>query len=246
MGIAFILLFLFALFFKRFQKLTQAQIFKSILLGLISTGIVVFFTISVTETKIATSVFLLYVASLVSSLVLGTIFFKESVTAQKIIALLLAVAGLWLFSGMFVALTVGAVMALLSGLCEGMGNVVRRSLKGVDKTNVLLFQFFSTTVFASIVMFLLPAEPIIKNISFWPIVAVIVFGVLQLALNNLLLYGFQHFDVNIGTVILTLELVFASLIGLFFFGETLSVTEILGGSLIFVASITSAWEFKKS
>lgn len=246
MGIAFILLFLFALFFKKFQKLTEVQIFRSILLGLISTGIVVFFTISVTEIKIATSVFLLYVASLVSSLVLGTIFYKENVTAQKIAALVLAVAGLWLFSGMLIALTLGAVMALLSGLCEGLGNIVRKSLKGVDKTNVLLFQFFSTTVFASVVMFALPAEPIIKDISFWPIVAVVVFGILQLALNNLLLYGFQHFDVNIGTVILTLELVFAALIGFFFFGETLSLTEILGGALIFVASITSAWEFKKA
>lgn len=222
------------------------QIGKSILLGLISTGIVVFFTISVTETKLATSVFLLYVASLITSLVLGTLLYKENLTAQKILALLLAIGGLWIFSGMAFALTFGGAMALLSGLFEGIGNIARKSLKGVNKTNVLLYQFSSTAIFASIVMLLLPAEPIIKTVSFWAIVAVIVFGILQLALNNLLLYGFHHFDVNIGTVILTLELVFASIIGLVFFGETLALNEILGGALIFVASITSAWEFKKS
>lgn len=245
MGIAFILLLAFALIFGKIKKLTNAQIFKSILLGVISTGIVVFFTISVIETKIATSVFLLYVASMVSSLILGTIFFKENINLQKIVALLLAFGGLWIFSGAFVALTVGAIMALLSGLCKGLGNVVRKGLKGVDKTNILLYQFFTTTACASLIMFSLP-EPIVKDVSSWAVFALIVFAILQLALNNLLLYGFQHFDVNIGTVILTLELLFAALIGFFFFGELLSGTEILGGILIFIASIVSAWEFKKA
>jgi drug/metabolite transporter (DMT)-like permease len=245
MGIAFVLLLAASLIFGKIQRLTNTQILKSVLLGIISTGIVVFFTISVTETKIATSVFLLYVASMVSSLLLGTVFYKENINVQKIVALVLAFGGLWIFSGAFIALTLGAVMALLSGLCEGLGNIVRKSLKGVDRTNILLYQFFTTTVCASLIMFSLP-EPIVKEVSFWPIVAVIVFGILQLALNNLLLYGFQHFDVNIGTVILTLELLFAALIGFFFFGEMLSVAEIIGGVLIFVASIVSAWEFKRS
>jgi len=71
-------------------------------------------------------------------------------------------------------------------------------------------------------------------------VAGLVFALLQISLGNLLLYGFQHFDVNVGTVILATELFFASLIGLIFFREIPSTHEIIGGCFIFVASILSA------
>ncbi len=77
-------------------------------------------------------------------------------------------------------------------------------------------------------------------------IAVIAFAVLQLILNHLLLFGFQHFDVNIGTVILSLELFFAAILGFLIFGEALTANEFLGGIAIFIASIVSAWEFKKS
>lgn len=93
---------------------------------------------------------------------------------------------------------------------------------------------------------LFAAEPIIKVVSTAPIIAVVAFAILQLILNHLLLFGFQHFDVNIGTVILSLELFFAAILGYIIFGEALTTAELLGGLAIFAASIVSAWEFKKA
>ncbi len=244
MGLAFVFLLVITLTFGLLRPLSKAHALRAIILGAVSACIVVFFTISVTEIKLATAIFLLYAASMTSSLLFGTLFFKESLNLQKGAALVIALLGLWMFSDVLLALSFGAVAALLSGAFEGVANGIRKGLKGADRTTALLYQFFSTTVFASIAM-LLVAEPIIKEISLWPVVALIVFAVFQLALNHLLLYGFQHFDVNVGTVILTLELFFAALIGFFFFQETLTAKEVIGGVLIFAASVVTAWEFKK-
>lgn len=76
--------------------------------------------------------------------------------------------------------------------------------------------------------------------SFWPIVAGLIFAALLVGLGNLLLYGFQHFDVNVGTVILATELFFASLFGWVFFREVAAPNELIGGAVIFLASILSA------
>lgn len=244
MGLAFIFLLSVALIFKLTKKLTLKQIGYSVLLGIISIGIVVAFTVAVIEVKIATAVFLLYAASMASSLILGTIFFKESLGLQKIIGLVLAFLGLWMFGDVLIALTFGVLAALFSGVCEGLGNVVRKKLKGVDKTTVLLWQFFVSGA-GALLLALIVGEPMIKEVSTGPIIALIVFAFLQLGLNNLLLFGFQKFDVNIGTVILSLELFFAAILGYFLFGEALTANELLGGVAIFIASIVSAWEFKK-
>lgn len=244
MGLAFVFLLLVAVTFKLIKKLSVKQIGYAVLLGVISIGIVASFTIAVIEVKIATAVFLLYAASMTSSLVLGTVFFKESLGLQKVIALVLAFAGLWMFGDILIALSFGVLAALFSGFCEGLGNVVRKKLKGVDKTTVLLYQFFVSAV-GALLLAIIFAEPLVKEVSTGPIIALIVFALLQLGLNNLLLFGFQHFDVNIGTVILSLELFFAAVLGFLIFGETLSANELLGGAAIFAASIVSAWEFKK-
>lgn len=243
MGLAFVFLLIVALAFNLVKKLSPKEIGYAVLLGLISIGIVASFTMAIVEVKIATVVFLLYAASMISSLILGTIFFKESLGIQKIIALILAFIGLWMFGDVLIALTFGVLAALFSGVCEGFGNVVRKKLKGVDKTTVLLYQFFVSGV-GALLLAALFAEPMIKEVGTGPIIALVVFALLQLGLNNLLLYGFQHFDVNIGTVILSLELFFAAILGFVLFGEALTVNEILGGVAIFVASVVSAWEFK--
>ncbi len=246
MGLAFILLFIVALLFGRIKRLSRTQILYSLLLGVATTGILVFFTMAVVEIKIATAVFLLYAASMISSLIFGTIFFKESLGIKKVIALVLAFVGLWMFGDVLIAITFGVFVALLSGVCEGVGNGIRKALTGADRTTVLLYQFFVNASFAAVLAVFFTAEPIIREIGTGPIVAVVAFAICQLVLNHLLLFGFQHFDVNIGTVILSLELFFAAILGFLIFGEALTTNELFGGLAIFVASVVSAWEFKKT
>lgn len=246
MGLAFIFLLTLGLVFKKIQPLSKNQIVTAIILGIVSTSIIVFFTIAITEIKIATTIFLLYATSIFSSLLIGTFIFKENLGAQKIIAIVLAFLGLYTFMSSSIALGLGfgTVAAILSGVSEGVGNGIRKKLTGADKTSVTLIQFFVITLCSSFLI-LLFNETALRTVSTGAVIALASFSALQLVLNYLLLYGFQNSDVNIGTVILSLELFFAAILGFVFFGESLTGTEITGGLIIFLASVFSAWKFKK-
>ncbi len=246
MGLAFVFLLILGLVFKKFRPLSRNQILISIALGIVFTSIIVFFTIAITEIKIATTIFLLYGASMFTSLFIGTLYFKEKLGIQKSIAIALAFFGLYIFmsSSIAIGLGFGTLAALLSGISEGIGNGIRKGLAGADKTTVNAIQFFVITICSSFLIFL-SDEIAVRTISTEAIIALVSFSVLQLLLNYLLLYGFQNFDVNIGAVILSLELFFAAILGYVFFSESLTATEIVGGLIIFAASVIGAWKFKE-
>lgn len=243
----FILAFIFILVLNRLcrntTKVSRRNFFKAVILGCFFIIAVIFFTLSVTQTKIANSVFLLYVTSMIVSLIIGTLLFKEKFTTQKVFALVVALAGLFMYSNAIFALSTGIITGILSGVFDGLANALRKTLKGIDRAMVLQHQFLGGGLLAILVM-LFMTEPIIKEITLWPILVTIIFALLQIKLGNWLLYGFQHFDVNIGTVILATEIFFASLIGFIFFKETLLLNEAIGGLLIFIASVISVVELK--
>ena len=147
-------------------------------------------------------------------------------------------------SSIAIGLGFGTLAAILSGISEGIGNGIRKGLTGADKTTVTIIQFLVITICSSFLIFV-SNEITIRTVSTEAIIALVSFSALQLLLNYLLLYGFQNFDVNIGTVIPSLELFFAAILGLIFFSESLTSTEIVGGLIIFLASVISAWKFKK-
>lgn len=246
MGLAFVFLLTLGLVFKKIQRLSRKQILTSVVLGIVSTGIIIFFTIAITEIKIATTIFLLYATSIFTSLLIGTFYFKEKLGIQKIVAIILAFLGLSIFmsSSITLGLGFGTLAAILSGMSEGIGNGIRKGLTGADKTTVTIIQFFVITLCSSLLIFL-SNEIAVRTVSTEAVIALVSFSALQLVLNYLLLYGFQNFDVNIGTVILSLELFFAAILGYVFFSESLTTTEITGGLIIFLASVISAWKFKQ-
>jgi len=229
---------------KKSLKLPSEAIKKALMLGLAFGGVLLLFTISVNNTKIANSVFLLYSGSIISSLIIGTIVLKEKLTSIKIIAIALSLIGLAMYSSALISLSIGITTAVASGLLDGVANAIRKTLKGYDRNVVLWYQFLLGSAFALLVM-LVSGETIIEQAAFLPIIVGVVFGLLQIGLGNLLLYGFQHFDVNVGTVILACELIFSIVLGFIFFHEIPTSNELTGGLLIFVASIVSAVDFKR-
>ncbi len=242
--VAFAVLSLVIFLKKKTIKLPKDAIKKAIMLGLAFCAILLLFTISVNNTKIANSVFLLYSGSIISSLLIGTLILKEKLTLVKIVAILLSLIGLAMYSSAIFSLSVGVVTGVLAGLIEGGANALRKTLKGYDRNTVLWYQFAVGSIVATSVM-LVSGEVAVKEVSTLAIVVGVVFGLLQIGLGNLLLYGFQHFDVNVGTIILACELIFAAIIGWIFLQESPNGNELLGGAFIFAASVLSAVNFKE-
>ncbi len=240
---AFIFLAAIAVFIKRPVRLAGRTLAKAAFLGLAFCGVVLLFTVAVNLTTLGNAVFLVYGGSIITSLVVGTLVLKEKLTATKLLAIGLALAGLAMYSSALLSLSLGVVAAVGSGLLDGLSNSIRKTLAGVDRNSILLYQYAFGTVMALAVLAIWPQDAI-RTISLGPIIAGLIFAGSLIGLGNLLLYGFQHFDVNVGTVILATELFFATLVGLIFFGEIPAPHELIGGFIIFAASILSAVDLK--
>lgn len=243
-AVAFVAILVLNFVRKQSVVLKKESLVRACLLGITFGFVVLLFTVSVNNTKIANSVFLLYAGSMISSFFIGTIFLKEKLTPIKIVALAIAFLGLYMYSNALLVMSVGIVTGLASGIFDGVSNALRKTLKGVNRNSILTYQFLFSSLIAGLAL-LVSGEVILKEVALLSVIAMIIFAFLQIGLGNLLLYGFQHFDVNVGTVILATELFFATIISFILFQEVPTSREMIGGILIFVASILSAVDVKQ-
>jgi drug/metabolite transporter (DMT)-like permease len=86
---------------------------------------VVLFTFSVQHAKIATAIFALYSTSLITSVIAGAVFFRERLHGLRLVAFLLAFAGIAVYSSPYSTsiFGFGLIMGLLSGVADGLGNL---------------------------------------------------------------------------------------------------------------------------
>jgi drug/metabolite transporter (DMT)-like permease len=65
----------------------------------------------------------------------------------------------------------------------------------------------------------------------------VTYGFFSIAVAFLTLVGFQDFDLNLGTIVLSSELFFATIAGLLLFHEYPTQNEVTGSALIILAII---------
>ena len=200
---------------------------------------VVLFTFSVLSGKITVSVFSLYVGSILTSLLIGRLFFGERLSWAKVASLILVFLGLGLFSWPISLnnLSVSFLFGLVSGAFDATANACRKSLSGkTDRFVLTSLQMLGGVVVASLILLsrgnssLLPAQ--ISAVS-WGVG--LAFGLILILVNYLLLFGFEHFDLNLGTVVLSSELFVATFFGFIFFAEKPTLLEFSGEVFILLA-----------
>lgn len=236
--IAFLVMLAFG--YLRHQKfqIPKDKIKNVVALGFSFSMVVTFFTLAVLRTTIANTTFLYYGASMICSFLVGTFVFKEKVNTGKAVALVLALGGLALYSGSIFAASLGILFALVSGVFDSSSNILRRTLAGIDRATVLRAQY-GTGVIVLLAITAFSSQPVIKHASGWGILLTLLYGVMLTQLGSLLLYGFQHFDVNIGTVVLSSEIALSVLVGWIFYNEVPAMHEMIGGTMILVAAVIS-------
>lgn len=230
---------------KPATKLTTKQVALMSANAILFALVVLFFTAAVEHTTIANTLFVFYATNMIMSFMLGSFLLREHVTLAKLLALGFALAGLSVYAQALVNGNLGLLLSLAAGLSEAACNVLRKQLRPVSRGTVLRFQYGIGTVFTVLVT-LISSQPILKHVDLYHSLMTVVFALVILASGYLVLYGFQHFDINIGTVILSTELVFGALLGWLLFNEIPAAHEVVGGSLIFVAAIVTSGVFDQS
>jgi len=238
----FALVWLILVIFTRFKKSKKPTIPRSerataIAYSIVAATSILFFTLSVQATTIANTLFTSNATELFVAFLLGSILLRERITIRKLIAIALAVIGLVLYADSILVGSTGIIFGLLGGATTALCNLLAKKLKGVDLGAIIRLQFGLGAVFMIVLTLIFSPNDIVRTVSIEGTIATIVFALILILATRLVLYGFQHSDINIASVILSSQLAFGALLGFLVYQEVLSPHEILSGLLILCAAI---------
>jgi drug/metabolite transporter (DMT)-like permease len=237
-ALVWVILIIYSLVRKNTRKvIPSSKLLPAVAYSLLASAAILFFTISVQKTAIANTLFTSNAAEISVAFLLGTILLREKLTIRKIIAIILGLAGLALYSHSIFAGSVGIIFGLLGGATTALCNLLAKRLKGVDTSAIMRMQFGLGAIFMIILTLLFSPHDIIRTVSIWPILATILFAIILIAATRMVLYGFQHSDINIASVILSSQLPFGALLGFFIYQELLGTNVLISGLLILGAAV---------
>lgn len=208
--------------------------------SLVAAVSILFFTLSVQLTTIANTLFTSNATELFVAFLLGSFLLKEKLTVNKVTAIGLAFIGLSLYSDSILTGSAGIIFGILGGATTAVCNLLAKKLKGVDLGSVMRLQFGLGTILMVALTLLLSPDDIIRTVSLEGTIATVLFALILIAATRLVLYGFQHSDINIASVILSSQLAFGALLGFLIYQEYLSGYEMLSGLLILAAAIVGS------
>ncbi len=246
--VGFIFAFMIIIIFKRKVSFKSISTINLLLFSISLPLTIIFYTLSILKTKIILAVASLFLGSILFSLISGILFFKEKLTVKKSLAIISSILALYYFTTPFslININVGLVFGILSGFADALSNTFKKHLGGkVDKFFLVSIQMMGTIIVSSILMFYTKTfsvphiSPLIFSVG-------LLFGFLLMVNNYLMLIGFNNFDLNLGTIILSSELLFASIFGYLFSKEIPTLNELIGGGLITFAIVIAHLNFKKN
>lgn len=205
---------------------------------------------SIVKSSAAIAAVLLYTAP-VFVMLLSLIIFKENLTKTKILACAIAILGCILTSGLLdskASISIeGILFGLGSGFCYALYSIFTLFAikRGYNALTIILYSFLFAAIasmpFASLSS-TLPVifsnkEPLLYTIGMGLVTAVIPYFLYTTALNNI--------EASKASIIASIELVVASLIGFFIFKQDLNLLAILGIVLVLLSIVILNVKFKK-
>jgi drug/metabolite transporter (DMT)-like permease len=224
---------------KKIGKALKGRIRLVIILSILQALAILFYTLAVQETTIANMLFVSYATVMITQFLLGTVVLKETVNRTKLWAMALSFIGLVLYTHSFISGDSGILFSILAGVTGSFVNLIYKKLAHVDRGVVLQVQYGLGAIFLLGITFALGGD-FVRTVSLMGILITIAFAITILIASYLLLYGYRHVDVNIGTVLSSTELVFGVALGLLLFSEVPTGWEISSGILITTAAIIGA------
>jgi drug/metabolite transporter (DMT)-like permease len=221
---------------RRFPKANHGRLFS---LGAAQAGIYTFFTLSVTQTKIANTTFLLFAGIILVSTVLGVVIFRERITIWLATSIALALCGLVIYNGPSIDTDSATAFGILAGCCAGLTTTFRKLLKNEDAL-VIVWVSLGYATLVSLALLAISNDEMIRTVSWPSALATMAFGVLVVTQSQLVTYAFSHVNLSAGSVILSTELVFGALFGWIGYNEVPTSAELAGALFIVCGAILLA------
>jgi drug/metabolite transporter (DMT)-like permease len=187
---------------------------------------------------IGTTYFLFYGGSSIIGYLLGKLLFNEHMTVTKWVAMCIAICGLLLVYSINFQHTsiLYILMALGAGAGTAFWNIAPKKIQ-IYPTIQLVFLDNLLPIPFYLLLSLITREPWSMP-TLTPVwIASLFYGVLFVITGQLVIYGFNRLEAQIGTILMLGEIPLAILLGFLFYKETITPTTLIGGMLIIVAMI---------
>jgi len=244
-------LFIYLLITKRkLLKISLKDIWMFIGTGLLS---LTFFTFcyftTIVRSGASVAVVLLY-TSPIFVMLMSAVVFKEKITLKKIVALIVTFVGCILVAGIVGSGIKMDAMSLLIGLGAGFGYALYSIFAGfaVKKYSSITITLY-TLVFSGVALLFIckPGEIVRKSLSVGPQILPYILGIALLctvAPYLLYTFGLKYMEKSRAAVLVTVEPLVGTLLGIFAYKEDAGITKLVGIALIFVAVILLSVEKK--
>ncbi len=239
------------LFYRSYMKIRLKDLYLFIGTGIFS---IVFFNwcyfTAINLMNIPVAVSLLYTAPAFVA-VLSFIFLKESINKKKLLAIILTVIGCTFAAGLNGSSTSFPAASILVGLGAGFGYALY-SIFG--KIALRTYHPFTVTMYTFIVAsaVLLPSTGILGKGEMMMESRTLLFAAGLGVFPTVLAYfayswGLERVESSTAAIVATLEPVVATLLGVFAYGDRLSVLQFLGSMMIIfsVIVVNAKWPIKK-
>ncbi|MFA6518990.1 MAG: DMT family transporter [Candidatus Shapirobacteria bacterium] len=189
--------------------------------------------------KIGTVYLIIYSAMITSGYLSGKIFFKEKMNLVKTISLLFALGGLVIIYRFSIAKDemIYAGMVLISGLMTGVWNTISKKFSDNYPNMQMVLMDAVASVIGALVGAILFREVLPANIDPVSWMWLLIYAFTQVANVGLVVYGFKNLEAQIGSIILPVEIIFATIFAFIFFKEYPTLSAYIGGAMVVVAAI---------
>lgn len=186
--------------------------------------------------KVTNVVIIMLGGALITTVLFGTLRLGEKLNTKKLISILIVIIGLAFIFYPF-SFDINLIISFISGIFFGLSNAYRKVLGELRFEVILFYQFILSTIISIILIFIFQES--FENITFMNSSLAIFYGASTVLSGLFVTYGFNHFDVNIGQVVLTSEVFFAIFLNLLFLAEIPTLLESVGALNIFVGTLVA-------
>ncbi len=188
---------------------------------------------------VATVYIYFYTGFVVGGFLMGKWIYKEDMSGVKYLSLVFAILGVTLNyyfeAGDSISANLYTVMALTAGVFSSFWSAFPSLLPkhATDIESGLFDSIFAIII--AIVLTLVVSDPIVLPGGVeWVYQGLFIF--VAIVAGQLTIFGFKRIEAQIGSIVMLLEIVFGSVIGMIVFSEMLKWYTILGGVLIIIGS----------
>lgn len=202
---------------------------------------VIFFTLAIFNTTVSLAVFSFYTSTLVSSFIVGKLYFGEAITVNKRIALFFILLAVVAFTNPMQGfhLQLGFVFGLISGVFQTIASSFQKIVgKSTNRLGLLIIQTLAGIIISALAL-VLQGQSVLPVLPVLPTAITFLFGVIFLAISYLFLVGFKYVNLNVGSILVSTELFFGPFFAFLLLSEGMTFLELIGGGFVVLAVLFS-------